>query len=520
MPKRFVMAAVLTAALAAGASGAPQKWGGWGDLEHGPKAVGFQLKTAYDQSRSYQSNAAFRGLPEGADTARPIRVYLWYPAIPPKGEGLCLGDYVRMAAEDFSSIGEGQAPVGDNLPLPVPLAKGLTEETRRRLFARPTAACPDAVPLAGRFPLVVIGQGLYYESPLALFTLAEYLASRGYVVATCPLTGTFSRLTNLSAADLETQVRDMEFALAQARVLPFVDKDKIGVVGYDLGGMAGLLLAMRNPWVKALATLDSGILFPHRSGLPGSSPSYQEARFVIPWLMMTQERFVTAWREKAKSLFDRKAIGPSYLLLFDTDNHGAFTSYAMFGIEGGVPGYWGPVKSNPCRVAETACLSAGRFFDGYLKNDLIALEALRQDPRQGGLTDVLRSVEYKPGEPAPLFQDDYLHAIIGRGTAVVLPELRRAIASGECRVHFDEKVLAWLGAHFLYWWGREKEAVEVFELVTELFRESADAFDDLGEACLTVGDKDKALASYRRSLELNPENANAKAMIKRLEEKK
>jgi len=31
---------------------------------------------------------------------------------------------------------------------------------------------------------------------------------------------------------------------------------------------------------------------------------------------------------------------------------------------------------------------------------------------------------------------------------------------------------------------------------------------------------EQALASYRKSLQLNPDSANAKAMIKRLEEKK
>ena len=60
----------------------------------------------------------------------------------------------------------------------------------------------------------------------------------------------------------------------------------------------------------------------------------------------------------------------------------------------------------------------------------------------------------------------------------------------------------------------------MFQLITELFPKSADAIDTLGEALLTVGNKEQALASYRKSLQLNPDRANAKAMIKRLEEKK
>lgn len=425
-----------------------------------------------------------------------------------------------MAAEDFGLIAEGKTPSDESLPLLVQLAKGLTEEKRRQLFVEKTAAFPIAAPLVQRFPLIVLGQGLYYESPLSLLTLAEYLASQGYVVATCPLLGTYSRLVNLNVADLETEVRDMEFVISQTRLLPFVDKDRMGLVGYDLGGMAGLLLSMRNPWIKAMVTIDSGILYRHFSGLPAVSPHYQEARFVIPWLMMTQDRFVTPRGDKERNLFDRKTAGDSYLLLFDTDNHGGFTSYAMFGIESEVPGFWGPIKGNPRRLMETVCRSTGRFFDGYLKKDLRALESLRQDPRQAGLADVLVSVKSKTGEPAPLFQDDYLHDIVSRGTAAALPKIRRDLATGRSKVHFEESVLTWLGLHFLYWWGREKEAVEVFQLITELFSKSAAAFDTLGEAFLTVGNKEQALASYRKSLQLNPNSANAKAMIKRLEEKK
>jgi hypothetical protein len=252
MKKDFLWLMGFALLLTTRVNGAAEKWAGWGDLQPGPNAVGFKLTRAYDQTRIFHSNAAFRGLSEQAETARPIRIYMWYPAQAAEQESLRLRDYIRMAAEDFGLIAERKTLFDESLPLPVQLAKGLTEEKRRQLFAEKTAAFQNAAPLAQRFPLIVLGQGLYYESPLSLLTLAEYLASQGYVVATCPLLGTYFRLVNLTAADLETEVRDMEFVISQTRLLPFVDKDRMGLVGYDLGGMAGLLLAMRNPWIKAI----------------------------------------------------------------------------------------------------------------------------------------------------------------------------------------------------------------------------------------------------------------------------
>ncbi len=85
---------------------------------------------------------------------------------------------------------------------------------------------------------------------------------------------------------------------------------------------------------------------------------------------------------------------------------------------------------------------------------------------------------------------------------------------------FDESELNWLGYHFLYWWGREKEAVEVFKLLVRLFPESANAFDSLAEAYLRTGKTELAIENYRISLKLNPDNQNAKEMLKQLEKQR
>jgi len=43
----------------------------------------------------------------------------------------------------------------------------------------------------------------------------------------------------------------------------------------------------------------------------------------------------------------------------------------------------------------------------------------------------------------------------------------------------------------------------------ELFPESFNPHDSLGEAYMTAGETELAIQSYARSLELNPENTNA-----------
>ena len=60
-------------------------------------------------------------------------------------------------------------------------------------------------------------------------------------------------------------------------------------------------------------------------------------------------------------------------------------------------------------------------------------------------------------------------------------------------------------------------AVEVMKLNVIEYPESGNAYDSLGEVYLANGQKKLALASYEKSLELEPENANAKKVIEQLQ---
>ncbi|WP_428656427.1 serine hydrolase [Runella sp.] len=63
---------------------------------------------------------------------------------------------------------------------------------------------------------------------------------------------------------------------------------------------------------------------------------------------------------------------------------------------------------------------------------------------------------------------------------------------------------------------RLDDALRVFELNVRLFPESANVYDSLGEAYLNKGNKERALANYKKSLELDPKNNGAKEAIEQL----
>lgn len=87
-------------------------------------------------------------------------------------------------------------------------------------------------------------------------------------------------------------------------------------------------------------------------------------------------------------------------------------------------------------------------------------------------------------------------------------------ATGFIEYYVSEAQLNALGYRLL----KEKplEARVVLEWNTELFPASANVYDSLGEAVLQAGERNNARGLYLRSLELDPNNENARKMLAEL----
>lgn len=60
------------------------------------------------------------------------------------------------------------------------------------------------------------------------------------------------------------------------------------------------------------------------------------------------------------------------------------------------------------------------------------------------------------------------------------------------------------------------EAIEIFKLNVEFYPNEWNVYDSLGEAYMNNGDKELAIANYKKSLELNPGNEGGAQMLKKL----
>jgi pimeloyl-ACP methyl ester carboxylesterase len=446
-----------------------------------------------------------------------VRVYAWYPARPePEAEPMRFGRYAELADR---GVWPGDILGGARERMTFsrrPLARSLGPERLDELLAEGVRAFESAEPLAGSFPLIVLAQGLYYESPIAHAMLCEHFAGRGFVVATVPLVGTHSPLVSLDVIDLETQVRDLEFVIARVRELPFVDPGKLGVLGYDMGGMAGVVLAMRNPDVDAFASIDAGILFGHPAGIPEASPHHDPSLLRASWFHATQRGFGTEPEGfEGVGLFDAAVHSERYLLLTDGMEHADFNSFVLIDDRDPVIAYWGPRRGGERERYEALVGYLVSFFGAYLTGDTEGRALLARDPEETapglGFTLERRAA----AAPRPTYSD-FLNALLAGDIEGAKKTARELCEHEPQHPLLRGPVVNRLGYHLLSSWELFDEAIAVFELNVEWEPETLNVYDSLGEAHMLAGNDELAILNFEKVLELDPENERAKRILESL----
>lgn len=128
-----------------------------------------------------------------------------------------------------------------------------------------------------------------------------------------------------------------------------------------------------------------------------------------------------------------------------------------------------------------------------------------------------RTIEWFKHPPANSISSPLRRTIRERGVEAALAQYRGLKKSQPARYDFGEPELNALGYELLFA-GRAKDAVEVFKLNVEAYPQGFNTYDSLAEAYLAAGERELAIKNYRKSLELNPQNTNATAALKRIEQ--
>jgi CubicO group peptidase (beta-lactamase class C family) len=132
---------------------------------------------------------------------------------------------------------------------------------------------------------------------------------------------------------------------------------------------------------------------------------------------------------------------------------------------------------------------------------------------------ILSILNGQPIEPPKRSIAETLYKIaIEKNLASAVAEYRKLKAENSPTFDFSETELNTLGYELLGM-KRTKDAIEIFKLNVEMFPTSSNPYDSLAETYLADNQKDLALANYKKAAELDPKNANALLIVKRLEGK-
>ncbi|HJQ40613.1 MAG TPA: serine hydrolase [Thermoanaerobaculia bacterium] len=172
------------------------------------------------------------------------------------------------------------------------------------------------------------------------------------------------------------------------------------------------------------------------------------------------------------------------------------TEVATIRHNGGIHGF----NTLEIRIPETQDLVV--LLDNTSRGDKL-------DGAARGIIDILRDVE------APMPKASLVDEVI-KTSSGALARVRELKTKSPDAYDFSEPEVNRLG-YTLMARSRVAEAVDVFRLNVDENPKSWNAYDSLAEAYEAHGDRDLAIANFKKSLELNPKNDNGAAALKRLE---
>ncbi len=132
-----------------------------------------------------------------------------------------------------------------------------------------------------------------------------------------------------------------------------------------------------------------------------------------------------------------------------------------------------------------------------------------------GIVNILYGIE--PAKPRKSLATELSKQIKENGIEKAIAEAKIMRENKE-EYRASEREINQLG-YVLLQGGKVKESIEVFKLNVQLYPESANVYDSIGEAYAESGDKESAIINYKKSVELDPSNEHGKQVLKELEAK-
>jgi pimeloyl-ACP methyl ester carboxylesterase len=479
----------------------------------GAYAVGLRTVEQYDRSRDFRPPIDDLGNTTSGETSRPLQTLVWYPAESSTHQHMTVADYLALRSTETNFSKPATSAGLDEWFL-----EGLPHPSQDI-----TLAIRDAVPMPGRFPVIIYAPSFTSYS-WENIDLCEYLASFGYVVIAAPGMGV-ERDSTHDVAGTDAQAQDISFLVGWSEVLPNTDSTQVGVVGFSWGGLSSVFAAARDNRIKALVDLDGSIRY--WPGLVEQAHDVHPDAMTIP-LLFFEGRGSLEDQAQLEANF-KNAAGPNVL---NEWTHGDLLSIEMLGmihpefnsVSQRSERYWGldfPNRAQTDITREDAITGYAwvakytrEFFDAYLKHDPSAMAFLKQPPEKNGVPKHVLDASFRAAVPLPLGFAQFRKEVAQKGFEHVSDIYASAQLQQSGFSLSPETLTAW--AYRLFGEHHSQEAIDVMQLAVHL-QPSTRAYGTLGELYARGGQKGAAIENLKKALEIDPGNIIAKEYLDKVQ---
>ncbi|WP_040415942.1 tetratricopeptide repeat protein [Cyclobacterium qasimii] len=480
-------------------------------LDKGQYNIGFRHYTSSDSTRTYSRIYDY----SNQKTARPIPISLWYPASQKdeKMSPLQVLDYLQILKE------EEEWEYLPNEQILNWFYYANTPANQAHLIEE-SNAYSNLEMAKGKYPVIVYAPS-FQASSVENFALCEYLASQGFIVIASPGRGTDTRwFGNNIEKEIETQARDVEFLIKEAVKLPNSDHSKIAVMGFSFGGLSNVIAQMRNDNIKAIVSLDGTERYQY--ALLQKSPFFDLNKLDVPYLHMAQKDIPVKVLQEDNidpalnsnfELYDSLTKNKAYQLKFQNLTHSYFSTLGVLFEKRDAR----QDKSDSEIMNSYKWLSIYtlNFLKAYLINDAAALAFIESHPDELGIKAGLLTYKSKGQESTVFTFQDFNDLAAAQHYEKLLDLYEKSLRKHPLLI-LPEGNLNTLGLQLVFNPNTSNQGINVLNLATQLYPNSANLFDSLGEAHLYIGNHKKAIADFKKSLDLNPQNQNAIDRLKTL----